>query len=297
MLVVPAIFFLSLGMCLSKPVDLDGLKAGFERKTEEVIKPLIERHTGFLLTLERVLSRGDSLEDALLVREERVRIELVKGIGSLIKIPNAPSQLVALSVRFRRSVISAIRPWEAKYDKALVELLRQLQRAAKLEEALLVKGELEAFRKRMAARNGQSEGVIQGESGPNVALASAGAKAKAPKGADYLIDGVSKGYDDAKGYAWGTLPCSFIVEFKKTQRIGEVRFLLWDADRRRTYRYRLFVQHQSGDDWDLIADHKDKPSKSWQAHSFKKRAVRAVKIEGLGNSVNDQFHLVEIEAR
>ena len=93
------------------------------------------------------------------------------------------------------------------------------------------------------------------------------------------------------------MSCNLTVEFRKTQRIGQIRFLLWDADPKRTYRYRLFVQRQASDDWNLIADHSSKPSKSWQAHSFNKRAVSAVRIEGLCNSANAQFHVVEIEAR
>jgi hypothetical protein len=296
---VAALFFSLLSACFSEPVNLDGLKAGFERKTGEVLKPLVGRHTGFLLNLERILARSESLEDALLVREERVRVDLAEGVDSLIKTPNAPPQLVVLSVRFRREVISAMRTWENKYDKALVDLLRQLQRAVTLEDALLVKAELEGFRKKIEARKSQIQGVAQGGVRSNVALASAGATAKAPKGAVYLNDGVVTGYKDGKtkGFAWGSVPCNLTVEFRKAQRIGQIRFLLWDAEAKRTYRYRLFVQRQASDDWDLIADHSEKPSKSWQEHSFNNRAVSAVRIEGLGNSSNTQFHVVEIEAR
>ncbi len=297
---VLALFFLLEGECFSAPVDLDGLKAGFERKTEEVLKPLVERHTGFLLTLERMLAQRDSLEDALLVREERVRIALEKGMNPLIELPNTPPQLVALSSRFRREALSFMRPWENKYDKALVDLLRQLQRAAKLEDALRTKKELEVFRAKIKLRDNAKEGNSDGAEN-DFALASAGATAQAPNRAGDLIDGKIVHEATATGgigYAWGVCPSSFIVDLSRLQKISKIRFLLYNnKDERRRYKYQLFISPHEDDDWEMIADRSEKPSHGWQEHKFNPRMVRKIKVIGLHNTTNKNFHIVEIEAR
>jgi hypothetical protein len=296
---VLTLFAALAGECVSAPVGLDGLKAGFERKVGEVLKPLIERHVNALLTLEKALAQGQKLEEALQVREERVRIALVKGVDVITGFPDSPEQLAVLNSRFRREALSFMRPWELKYDKALVDLLARLQRAAKLEEALLAKKELEVFRGKIKLRDGEKrKHNVQGSK--DLALASAGATAKAPNRANDLIDGkiVHSGTaTGGDGYAWGVYPSDFIVEFPRSQEISKIRFLLYNKDERRRYKYQLFISPHEDDDWEMIVDRSEKPSHGWQEHKFNPRMVRKVKVVGLHNTTNKNFHIVEIEAR
>lgn len=297
---VLALLVIFRGECFSAPVGLDGLKVGFERKVGEVLEPLVERHSKELLNLEQALTRAQKLEEALKVREERVRIVLVKGSAVITGLPESPQQLTILNSRFRRQALSLMRPWELKYEKVLGDLLGQLQRAAKLEEALLAKKELEAFRAKIKLRDGVKE-KNGGSAGKDIALASAGATAKAPNFADALIDGKTAHSSGPAvkgvGYAWGACPSNFIVEFPRAQEISKIRFLLYEKDRGRRYKYQLLVSPGEGKDWEMIADFSEKPSRSWQEHQFEPKPVRMIKVVGLHNSGNPNFHVVEIEAR
>ena len=292
------LLFIFQGWCFSAPVGLDGLKAGFERKVGEVLKPLVERHVDALLTLEKALTRSQKLEDALLVREERVRISLLKGVSVIKGLSESPKQLAVMNSRFRREALSLMRPWEFKYEKALIDLLGRLQRAAKLEEALLAKKELAAFRAKIKLRDDAQRGNAA-EGGNDFALASAGATAKAPNRAGDLIDGKIEHKGTATGgigYAWGVCPSDFIVEFPSSRNVRKIRFLPYDKDKRRSYNYQLFVLAQGSDEWEMIADRSKKPSQGWQEHKFNPRMISKIKVVGLKNSSNKNFHIVEIEA-
>jgi hypothetical protein len=291
------LLFIFQGWCFSAPVGLDGLKAGFERKVGEVLKPLVERHVDALLTLEKALTRSQKLEDALLVREERVRISLLKGVSVIKGLSESPKQLAVMNSRFRREALSLMRPWEFKYEKALIDLLGRLQRAAKLEEALLAKKELAAFRAKIKLRDDAQRGNAA-EGGNDFALASAGATAKAPNRAGDLIDGkIEHGKKiGGKGYAWGVCPSDFVVEFPKLQKISKIRFLLYDQDDARRYKYQLMVSSGNGKKWKMIADFADKPSFGWQEHKFEMQSIKRIKVVGLHNSGNANFHIVEVEA-
>jgi len=290
-----ALLLISQSGAFSAPVGLDGLKAGFERKLGEVLQPVTERHVKALANLEQALTRNQNLEEALLVREERVRVSLFEGPDVITELADSPKQLEVLNSRFRREALSVMRPWELKYEKALLDLLTVLQRAAKLEEALHAKKELEAFRKSVKIRGVTTDGDAR-EASINVALASTGAKAEAPTAPEFMNDGKIR-YGKREGFSWGHYPCDFVVKFGKTETISKIRFLLYDLEKDRVYTYKLYTQRRSGGKWDLVSDHSKKPSKSWQEHSFNPRMVTAVKVEGLGNSANKQFHIVELEAR
>ena len=64
--------------------ELAKLKNGFTKKVNSVLLPLVQRHKGALLNLEKSLANISEVEQALLVREERLRIselELIDLIG------------------------------------------------------------------------------------------------------------------------------------------------------------------------------------------------------------------------
>lgn len=69
---------------------------------------------------------------------------------------------------------------------------------------------------------------------------------------------------------------------------------LWEADSRR-YKYIARIS-ADGKHWIFITDHSSSPSAGWQKLDFPARPVRFIEINGLHNSWNNGFHLVEIEA-
>lgn len=128
----------------------------------------------------------------------------------------------------------------------------------------------------------------------NVALASRDATVKAEQGADALNDGNKTVYDSLTGFAHGSWPCNFLLEFPKARNIGTIRFLLWDGDDR-SYRYRVETS-VDGKAWKSLADHSAEGQRGWQEIQFEPRSVKYVKVRGLHNSANRDFHIVEIEA-
>ncbi len=278
--------------------DLERLKAGFNKKIDEVLSPLMKRHLQSLLNLEKTLAQSQKLEDALLIREERTRLSSVKGTEVLVGLPDSPTQLNALSSRFKRESLAVIRNWEAKYEKALTSLVTRLTKSSKLDQALLAKNELKSFRERIALRDGNEGSDTKSDKAGKVdyALASEGATAKAFQSAESLIDGDLR-HSGSEGFAWGSYPSEFIVTFPKNHKIGEINFLLYDKDRSRKYAYQLFVSRREGGDWEMISDHSKKPSSGWQKHNFAPASIRKIKVLGLFNTANKNFQIVEIEAR
>ena len=64
--------------------ELAKLKNGFTKKVNSVLLPLVQRHKSALLNLEKSLANVSEVEQALLVREERLRIselDLIDLIG------------------------------------------------------------------------------------------------------------------------------------------------------------------------------------------------------------------------
>lgn len=109
-----------------------------------------------------------------------------------------------------------------------------------------------------------------------------------------LIDGNTTEYTGGTGFGSGIIPCKFEFEFKTRQNISYIQFLLWDGDSR-FYRYTVETSGD-GSKWDLLVDCSKKSCRSWQQFSFKPRKIKYVRINGLFNSVNSGFHIVEFEA-
>ena len=277
--------------------ELAKLKNGFTKKVNSVLLPLAKRHKSALLNLEKSLANISEVEQALLVREERLRISEMEFIDLIGNIPESPEKLRSQAQRFNREALSAIRSWEKKYEQALVSLESRLTRLGKLNEALLVKNELIYFRRKVDLRS-KTNIADSSDKGNDVdfALASKGATAKAYKGGNYLIDGNLK-HSGSEGYAWGLCPADFVITFPKVTKIQEINFLLYDQDKSREYLYQLFVMRKDGGEWELVADHSKKPSKGWQNHKFNPVALKSIKVKGIFNSANKNFQIVEVVAR
>ena len=128
----------------------------------------------------------------------------------------------------------------------------------------------------------------------NVALASAGAVPSAPSNADQLNDRNSTKYTGSTGFASGSWPCEISLTFPKVYQLKTIRFLLWDGDDR-YYRYTIDVS-ADGKEWTQLADRSKGKWKSWQEFNFPPRPVKKIRVNGLYNSANSGFYIVEMEA-
>lgn len=139
--------------------------------------------------------------------------------------------------------------------------------------------------------------------GYNFALNIHGGKVTGGRSPELLIDGNSTEYDGSKGYGmttWSKKPAdSFLIELQEPFEIDCVRFLLWDLEENRFYRYKLEVADASpAKTWTVLAD-KTSPQdecRSWQVIRFEKRTVKLLRLTGTYNSANSNFHVVEFQA-
>jgi serine/threonine protein kinase len=128
----------------------------------------------------------------------------------------------------------------------------------------------------------------------NVALAKAGATVSGPGVTVEMIDGVTAGYTGYRGFTQGVWPCSWTVTLPHTYLLQEIRLLLWDGNRRH-YRYTIETS-LDGKSFGPLVDHSTGEWRSWQTISFAPRPVKYIKVQGLYNSDNKWFHIVELEA-
>ena len=129
----------------------------------------------------------------------------------------------------------------------------------------------------------------------NVALAKNGTTVVGPTGhPEALIDGNSTNYDSGTGFAVSNWPCEWTITFAKAYQLQEIRFLLWNRDNR-YFRYRVAVS-ADGKRFDMLADRSLGEWRGWQRLQFRSRSVKAIKLFGLYNSVNELFPVVELEA-
>ncbi|MCY3022034.1 MAG: discoidin domain-containing protein, partial [Planctomycetota bacterium] len=129
----------------------------------------------------------------------------------------------------------------------------------------------------------------------NVALASSGAKALGPEGAELLIDGNSTRYTGGNGFATVNPGGEWVVALPKVYLLREIRMLLWDIDAERYYQYQIEVSYD-GTKYAMVADHSKDQCRSWQVIKFPLRPVKTIKIRGLYDSTPNGFNVVELEA-
>ena len=126
----------------------------------------------------------------------------------------------------------------------------------------------------------------------DLALASRGAKASGSKNAGLIIDGDTK-FGKYKGYAWATNPCNFAVDLGAVCSINKIRILLYNLDNRR-YSYRVFVS-EDGDSWNQVMSN-PRARGGWQEIGLEDIKLQFIRVNGLSNTENRNFHVVEIEA-
>ena len=136
-----------------------------------------------------------------------------------------------------------------------------------------------------------TRGVVQAG---NVALASNGTTLSGKiNWGPALLDGKLQ-YED-KGYAWADCPSEWIITLDKVYRLREIRFLLWNLNKGRYYRY-LVQTSPDGKAFTPLVNRSVGNWSDWQWIPFSPRPVKAIKLTGLyGNSMN-RFYVVEFEA-
>ena len=124
----------------------------------------------------------------------------------------------------------------------------------------------------------------------NLALASKGARADGARRPDLMIDGKTD-HETREGFAFGPTPCNFTIDLRSVRPIGLIRFLLYELDSRR-YEYRLLIS-VDGESWEVVGS--EKKAKGWQEISLEDAEARYVRINGISNTANNDFHVVEVE--
>ena len=181
------------------------------------------------------------------------------------------------------------------YFKALDTEKRRLTRVGEIKEALVIEEEEERVRNLpevKAMGNTPEPGQPADDALQDLALASRGAKASGSKNAGLIIDGETK-FGKYKGYAWATNPCNFAVDLGAVHSINKIRILLYDLDNRR-YSYRVFVS-EDGDSWNQVMSN-PRARGGWQEIGLEDIKLQFIRVNGLGNTENRNFHVVEIEA-
>ena len=110
-------------------------------------------------------------------------------------------------------------------------------------------------------------------------------------------------YTGNDGYAQFIWPGTITIDLEQVYDIKCIRFLLWDGlgqpnpqRDNRIYKYRLLtsIDHHN---WTVIFDTSEHGYNGWQVFNLISNIrCRYIRIYGLWNSANQDFHIVEIEA-
>ncbi|MCY3019046.1 MAG: protein kinase [Planctomycetota bacterium] len=219
----------------------------------------------------------------------------------------AKSLLALIEARDKLTLLKKQLAQNAHAEKLLFELDEAMgngKYAAVVAKATVLRtryADTDAMRKRGAelddllemAKAAQQTGALSQQG--NVALASNGATCTGSSTAAKLIDGNTTEYDQGSGYAYVVFPGEFIITLPKVCLLRQMRLLLWDGELDRFYRYAIETSHD-GQKYVLLVDRSKGQWRSWQQIDFTPRPVKTIKLKGVYNSSNPQFHAVELEA-
>ena len=302
---------LAMSLCLT-PVGVADVeetiqkyRASFEKRMnaelDEYGNAARKARLNYVDSLKKVkgeLSRAEKLKAAAQVLDE---IDLVGGgedPGPLS--PDADYRFKRVRETWERelSEIQAGRSRKLKttlsiYFRALDTEKRRLTRNGKIKDALIF--EEEELRVRdlpevKAMATSEASETEPRKPSENLALASKGARADGARRPDLLIDGKTD-HKTREGFAFGPTPCNFTIDLRSVRSIGLIRFLLYELDSRK-YGYRLLIS-ADGESWEVVGS--EKKAKGWQEISLEDAEARYVRINGISNTANNDFHVVEVE--
>lgn len=274
------------------PDALLHLKDLYQKKVKESIEPLQNSFIQNLDDLEKRLAAQRKLEEALVVREERVRITIDPLSKSDPDEVSKSVDLKRLKDIYERHRESRIRPVRAIYLTALKRLESKLIGERELTEALKIRKEIKVIE---AENNIEAVAQFSGKRPKgDVALIKKGAKASCEQTPELMIDGQ---VDDVNKYGKAKIPATFTITLNEIYALSEIRLLLYEVDSdSRRYKYKLETS-VTGKRWELLADHSNKPSRGLVTHRFPTKDVKYIKVHGVGNSENDYFHIIEVIAK
>ncbi len=118
-----------------------------------------------------------------------------------------------------------------------------------------------------------------------------------------VTDGTITGYTGSTGHARFAWPGTLTLDLGSIEKLKCIRLLLWDnlgklGNQRddRIYKYRLLtsVDHQI---WKVLYDTGDDGFNGWQVFHFPNDIqAQYIRVHGLSNSKNPEFHIVQLEA-
>lgn len=123
------------------------------------------------------------------------------------------------------------------------------------------------------------------------------------KNSNVITNGIVTGYTDSQGFGYFNWPGFLTLDLGERYTLYCIRILLWDGlgegpgqRNNRIYKYRLLtsVDRQN---WKVVFDTANDGFNGWQVFNFPGGIdVRYLRIHGLLNTANLEFHIVEIEA-
>lgn len=128
----------------------------------------------------------------------------------------------------------------------------------------------------------------------NVASAQAGAQAVGRGASPGLIDGVIPPVVGPQGMAIAPWPCEWTVILPEIYRLREIRLKLPDPGK--TVQFFVLSISPDGRNFHVLADHSKVPSAGWQRFVFLAKPVKAIRIQGISHSGDQNFYASELEA-
>ena len=257
------------------------------------------RYIDSLKKVKAELARAERLKPAAQVLDEIELVEAGDDPGPLP--PDVDYRLKRVRETWERGIseIQTARAGKLKatlsiYFRALDTEKRRLTRIGKIKDALVVEEEEQRVKdlpevKAMLETSAAEEALK--EKREDLASASRGARAWGARRSELLIDGRTE-YNPKEGFAFENFPCNFSVDLRAVFSIGQVRILLYDLDRRK-YSYRLLVSND-GESWEVVHS-AEKVDPGWQEIDLEDTKARYIRINGLKNTANLGFHVVEVE--
>ncbi|MDG2123434.1 MAG: discoidin domain-containing protein [Verrucomicrobiales bacterium] len=272
------------------PAEVLALMQSFSAKLELSIKPIREAVSTKLKAMEVRMGHDERFDEGLVVKEfKQLLLDQPVAEAGTMDIPLNPPELRKELEYYGERCNRSAAPWRKIFINEIEKLKVGYIDAGRLEDAKLASEEGARLRGLWDVSS-RKKGRV------NLALASAGATAYGEKRPEAMIDGNSRKYDDADGWAAVSIPGSLRVELEKRSTLTQVRFKLWCKDAKRRYKYKIFLS-KGGQTWELLADMSDTFCRDWQEFNFSPRSVKGIRIEGVGTtSKYPWFHIVELEA-
>lgn len=288
---------------------LEKFRASFEKRMNAELDEHGEKarnlRQSYLDALQRLKADFGRQENLKAAAQAVAEIEAIED-GEEAKLPeDADYRLKRLRKTWDEGLEKILRERSRKiqttanlYLKALDNQKRKLTRAGRIKEALRFEEEAERVKelpevKATVVPADVEAKIVEGD----VALASRGARVTGAQDARKMIDGDSVG--DPKThhhgrYASARWPCEIVVDLGELYKLNRIRFRLYDDDKR-TYKFRVAVSGTEGD-WEPVADKSQTGGSSWQNIEFQPKDIRYIRLEGLHNTANERFHVIELEA-